>query len=142
MAQSKRTRIQLSPDGGDHDGSSHEPSAPKRGKSTAEAGPAAPPPPTKKAKAPAVPPLVKKYNTAIAAVNKAYKKLERGYRDNPTPMHDVTTDECAAKMLDYLPVVKELMAMPPDEPKYAYCLLMYLGEHAHADLQWRAKQSG
>jgi len=89
-----------------------------------------------------VPLLVKKYKKTIAAVDKEYKKLERGYKDNPTPMNGVTSDEWAAKMLDHLPVVKELMAMRPDGPKYAYCLLMYLGEHAHADLEWGMKQCG
>ncbi|OCL05072.1 hypothetical protein AOQ84DRAFT_414501 [Glonium stellatum] len=80
----------------------------------------------------------KLYKASITAIDKKSKELARRMKPNQG-MYGVTSDHYAIAMAKFLPDVEKLLV---DSPKHAFNLLMYIGEQAHADLDFGPKMCG
>ncbi|OCK90817.1 uncharacterized protein K441DRAFT_665556 [Cenococcum geophilum 1.58] len=80
----------------------------------------------------------KQYKAAVTSIDKVSKELARRMKPNPG-MFGVTSDTYAKAMARFLPDVEKLLV---DSPEHAFNLLMYIGEKAHADLDYGPKMCG
>ncbi|KAF2093857.1 hypothetical protein NA57DRAFT_80857 [Rhizodiscina lignyota] len=83
----------------------------------------------------------KLYNGAVTSIEKAYKSLEKKIKPN---FGSVTSDSFADAMVDRASTAKALLNMPPDGGRYAFNLLMYLGDNSYGgqDLSYTTKFCG
>ncbi|KAG8531330.1 uncharacterized protein KY384_002959 [Bacidia gigantensis] len=90
-------------------------------------------------------PTKKHYLTTIAAIEKKLAVLDKiCVKQDPNNKFGVTSDEYAQTMSTFLPAVDELLKLSPSgqATARAFNLLLYMGEHAYADLWLSFRMSG
>jgi hypothetical protein len=108
---------------------------------------------TKKAKTPAAKSAAKKapegknaaeqlYKKIIASVDKKVSSLDAQVKKNGPNSAAITSDHYADTMVKFIKDIEKLMAMGPDGARYAFNAILYIGPHAHGDLEASWKMSG
>lgn len=82
------------------------------------------------------------YDKAIDKIEKKADSLDKRVKAGSVNKPSITSDNYAAAMTAFNKDVLDLLEMDPEGPRFAFNLMLSIGEHSHGDLNWGFKMSG
>jgi hypothetical protein len=82
------------------------------------------------------------YKKIIGDVDKKVSGLDSRVKKMGPNSRGITSDDYAEAMVKYVKDVRKLMELGQEGAKFAFNLLLYIGPHAHGDLEASFKMSG